>query len=80
MESKVLNCTFMSVATKDAKGGALVSKVEFELTPKNAAYLVDIKGRNCRVEIHPEEDQTVIKFNPEDQEELPMNDGNADVL
>lgn len=73
MESKVLFGTIMGFQTKDAKGGALVVKVEIPLSSVNAAYLVDIKGKNCKMDIHPDEGQRDLDMN-HDAEGLDFNE------
>ncbi|MCK5613562.1 hypothetical protein KAR91_67455 [Candidatus Pacearchaeota archaeon] len=81
MESKVLYGTIMGFQTKDAKGGALVVKVEFPLNGVNAAYLVDIKGKNCKMHINPEEGQRGLDYDAGDDNVLdfPEQDGEPEV-
>ncbi len=81
MESKVLFGTIMGFQTKDAKGGALVVKMEFPLKAVNAAYLVDIKGKNCKIHINPDEGQRDLDYDSQDDNvlEFPEQDGEPEV-
>ncbi len=74
MESKVLFGTIMGFQTKDAKGGALVVKVEIPLSSVNAAYLVDIKGKNCKMDIHPDEGQRSLDMGHDDPDGLDFSE------
>lgn len=82
MESKVLFGTVMKFATKDAKGGALVVQMEFPLTGVNAAYFTDIKGKNCKMDMHPEEGQRELDSEASEDDnvlDFPEQDGDPEV-
>lgn len=81
MESKVLFGTVMGFQTTNSKGGALVVKMEFPLTSVNSAYMTDIRGKNCKMLINPDEGQRELDLNRQDDNVLdfPEQDGEPEV-